>query len=135
MKHLEVVGAVIVYDGKILCMQRNKGKYDYVSYKYEFPGGKIEPGETQPEALMRELREEMDMRVSITNDDYLLSTTHEYPDFEITMHCYICHPDSPEFNRKEHIAHVWCKPEDMEDLDWAPADIPVMLAVKERFKG
>ena len=63
MKQLVVVGGIIEYNGKILCMQRNKGKYDYTSYKYEFPGGKLEEGETYPQALMRELREEMDMKV------------------------------------------------------------------------
>ena len=91
MKHLEVVGAVIQYDGKILCMQRGAGKYDYVSYKYEFPGGKVEAGETHPEALMRELREEMNFDVSITEEDYLTTVNHRYPDFEITMYCYLCH--------------------------------------------
>ena len=115
MKHLEVVGAVIQYDGKILCMQRGAGKYDYVSYKYEFPGGKVEAGETHPEALMRELREEMNFDVSITEEDYLTTVNHRYPDFEITMYCYLCHPTSPEFTRKEHVNHVWAEPEEMMD--------------------
>ena len=64
MKHYEVVAAVIEHDGKILCMQRNKGKFDYVSYKFEFPGGKVEAGEERHTALERELREEMDMDIS-----------------------------------------------------------------------
>jgi len=134
MKHLEVVAAVIEYQGKILCMQRNAGKYEYVSYKYEFPGGKVEVGETQPEALMRELREEMDFHVTITDQDFLMSTTHVYPDFEITMHCYWCHPDTDKFVRKEHVAHVWCTPDELEGLDWAPADIPVMKQVIAAIK-
>ena len=125
MKHLEVVGAVIEYEGKVLCMQRGVGKYEYVSMKYEFPGGKVEAGETFPQALMRELREEMNLVVNITEKDYLTTVNHSYPDFEITMHCYLCHPSSPEFTRKEHINHVWALPEEMMNLDWAPADIPV----------
>ena len=133
MKHLEVVGAVIVYDGKVLCMQRGEGKYPYVSLKYEFPGGKVEAGETHPEALMRELREEMNFDVSITEDDYLTTVNHKYPDFEITMYCYLCHPTSPEFTRKEHINHVWALPNEMMDLDWAPADIPVAKLVSKRL--
>lgn len=131
MKHLEVVAAIIEYQGKILCMQRNVGKYEYVSLKFEFPGGKVEAGETQPQALMRELREEMEMQVEIADSDFVMSTNHVYPDFEITMHCYFCHPENDVFVRKEHVAHVWCIPEELEKLDWAPADIPVMQKVKQ----
>ena len=102
MKHYEVVAAVIEYDGKILCMQRNEGKFDYVSYKFEFPGGKVEAGEENHTALERELREEMDMNVSISEDDYLMTVNHTYPDFAITMHAYLCKVDKPDFVRKEH---------------------------------
>ena len=76
MKHYEVVAAVIEHDGKILCMQRNKGKFDYVSYKFEFPGGKVEAGEERHTALERELREEMDMDISIPEDAYLMTVEH-----------------------------------------------------------
>ena len=69
MKKYEVVAAIIIYEDKILCMQRNKGKYDYVSYKYEFPGGKLEAGETKIQALERELREEMELNVSLKESD------------------------------------------------------------------
>ena len=133
MKHIEVVGAIIEYQGKILCMQRNKGKHDYVSYKYEFPGGKVEPNETNPDALMRELHEEMDLEVSIEEKDYVASVTHEYPDFEMTMHCYLCHPSTDKFTRKEHINHVWLLPSELHTLDWAPADIPIMNTIKELY--
>lgn len=135
MKHLEVVAAVILYEGKVLCMQRGDGKYSYVSHKYEFPGGKVEAGETHPQALMRELREEMNLCVSIDESDYLTTTKHEYPDFTITMYCYVCRPASPEFTRKEHINHVWACPGDIMQLDWAPADIPVAQLVSDRFSG
>ncbi len=133
MKHLEVVGAVIEYKGRILCMQRGIGKYNYVSLKYEFPGGKVEAGETHPQALMRELIEEMNFDIDIEEKDYLTTVNHQYPDFEITMYCYLCHAKSPEFVRKEHVNHVWSKPEDMMQLDWAPADIPVAKLVSEKL--
>jgi 8-oxo-dGTP diphosphatase len=126
MKHLEVVAGIIIYDDKILCMQRNVGKYDYISYKYEFPGGKIEEGESKAEALMRELREEMELEVSISDKDFFMTVTHEYPDFLITMHSFICKTDTMEFVRKEHINHQWLKVNELGNLDWAAADKPIV---------
>ena len=126
MKELEVVAAIIEYDNKILCMQRNFSKYPYTSLKYEFPGGKVEPGETNPQALERELREEMDMDVHITDDDYFMTIHHVYPDFAITMHSYTVKVSKPDFVRKEHINHVWALPEEMPSLDWAAADQPIV---------
>ena len=126
MKELEVVAAIIEYDNKILCMQRNVSKYAYTSLKYEFPGGKVESGETNPEALERELREEMDMDVSITDKDYFMTIHHVYPDFAITMHAYTVNVDSPKFTRKEHINHEWLEVKDLKKLDWAAADMPIV---------
>ena len=131
MKKLEVVAAIIMYEDKILCMQRNKGKYDYVSYKYEFPGGKIEPGETKAQALQRELLEEMELKVSITEEDYFMTVEHAYPDFEVTMHSFICNVETQKFVRKEHIDHKWRKREELNRLDWAPADIPIVKKLEE----
>jgi len=133
MKHLEVVGAIIEYEGKILCMQRNQSKYLYTSYKWEFPGGKIEEGETKSEALMRELREEMDFDIKISESDYLEKVDHEYPDFSITMYCYLCHSKTDSFTRKEHVDHKWLLPSEMDTLDWAEADLPIVKAVQKKF--
>jgi 8-oxo-dGTP diphosphatase len=126
MKHLEVVAAILIYDGKILCMERGKGKYDYVSFKYEFPGGKIEPGEAKHAALERELREEMKLNVSVAETDLFTTVEHTYPDFSITMYAFICHLKNPEFVRKEHVDHKWLAPEELPSLDWAAADVPIM---------
>ena len=131
MKHLEVVAGIIEYDNLILCMQRPVGKYDYVSLKYEFPGGKVEPGENNSQALMRELNEEMDMNVSISEDDYFMTVTHTYPDFEITMHSFICKVDNQNFTRKEHVDHKWLLKNELDSLDWAPADQPIVKALME----
>lgn len=131
MKHFEVVAAIIEYNGKFLCMQRNKGKYDYVSLKFEFPGGKVEANETNAEALMRELYEEMNIKVHITENDYFMSIHHAYPDFEITMHTYKCCPDTDYFVRKEHISHKWLKKDELQTLDWAPADLPIVKRIME----
>ena len=135
MKELEVVAAIIEYEDKILCMQRNVSKYTYTSLKFEFPGGKVEQGETNPQALERELREEMDMYVHITDDDYFMTIHHEYPDFSITMHSYLVKVNKPDFIRKEHINHVWALPKDIKTLDWAAADQPIVDKVMEHFNA
>lgn len=132
MKHYEVVAAVIEFEGKILCMQRNKGKFDYVSYKFEFPGGKVEAGEKNHIALERELREEMDMQVSISESDYLMTVDHTYPDFAITMHAYLCKVAKPDFVMKEHISFQWLPVSEMDKLDWAEADKPILEFLKAR---
>ena len=126
MDHYRVVGAIIENKGQILCMQRGRGKFPSTDYKWEFPGGKIEAGETGPEALMRELREEMDFDIEITEDDYFATTHYVYPEFEITMDCYLCHAARRGFVRKEHIDHCWLFPAEMGALDWAAADRPVI---------
>lgn len=126
MKKIEVVAAIIVYKNEILCMQRGNGKFEYISYKYEFPGGKVEPGESNTDALRRELKEEMDMEVFVDENDFFLTVQHQYPDFEITMHSYLCRVEKKNFNRKEHIDHKWLIPFALPTLDWALADIPIV---------
>ena len=124
MKHLNVVAGIIFYEYEILCMQRPISKYEYISLKYEFPGGKIEPGESKVEALKRELIEEMDMEVEI--GDHFLTINHTYPDFELTMYSYICKVNKKDFNMKEHNNFKWLKRSELAQLDWAMADIPIM---------
>ncbi|MBP2626029.1 MAG: (deoxy)nucleoside triphosphate pyrophosphohydrolase [Firmicutes bacterium] len=126
MKTYEVVAGIIIYQEEILCMQRNKGDFDYISYKYEFPGGKIEPGESALAALKRELREEMDIDVEVENNDYFMTVDHEYPDFGIKMYSYICKVKSEKFKLKVHIDFKWLKKYELKQLDWAKADIPIV---------
>ena len=132
MKHYEVVAAVIEYEEKILCMQRGEAKFEYVSYRYEFPGGKVEVGEENYTALERELKEEMDMNVSISEDDYLLTVEHTYPDFAITMHAYLCKVSNPDFVMKEHVDYKWLSVSELDNLDWAEADKPIVEFLQGR---
>lgn len=125
MKKIEVVAAILVHENKILCMQRGKGKYDYISYKYEFPGGKIDPGENPAQALMREIKEEMDLEIDVKDADFFMTVEHSYPDFHITMHSFICKVENKNFVRKEHNDHCWLKQDELQKLDWAPADVPI----------
>ena len=133
MKRYEVVAAVIEYENKILCMQRGEAKYDYTSFKFEFPGGKVEAGEEKYVALSRELREEMDLDVVIGEEDYLLTVKHTYPDFAITMHAYLCKVATPNFVMKEHIDFKWLCVRELDSLDWAEADKPIVEFLKNRF--
>lgn len=132
MKHLEVCGAILLKDNKVLCAQRNAGKYEYVSYKWEFPGGKLEPGESAKEALHRELIEEMDVHIDEKDMEPFYVVEHQYPDFEMRMHCFICNMRDNYVNLKEHVDIKWSTADNIEELDWAPADIPVVRALVER---
>jgi 8-oxo-dGTP diphosphatase len=124
MKHIEVVAAVIIVDNKILCVQRNVNKHDYISYKFEFPGGKPERGETPEQALKREIREELKMDISIERP--FLTVHHSYPDFKITMQAFICSSPDRELTLTEHIAAKWMDVDLLATLDWAEADIAVV---------
>ena len=129
MKHIEVVAGVIEHDGKILCMERAQGKYDYVSFKWEFPGGKIEEGESKEDALKRELREEMEMDVDITG--HFLDVYHEYPDFTMNMYSFKCIAKNKEFKMNVHHDFKWLDKSKLYELDWAAADMPIVKKVIE----
>jgi len=124
MKTIEVVAAVIYHGDKILCVQRPENKFQYISKKYEFPGGKIEVGESKKEALKRELVEELNISPQI--EDLYLIVNHRYPDFNLTMHSFICIVDSEQVTLNEHIASQWLSKKDLGKLDWAAADIPIV---------
>lgn len=123
-KKIEVVAAIIKHDDKILCVQRGENKLDYISKKYEFPGGKIEEGETREQTIVREVQEELKMDIS-TNEDFL-TVEHEYPDFFLTMHSFICSCKNPTVQLTEHIDYKWLATSELEGLDWAAADIPIV---------
>ncbi|WP_201502203.1 (deoxy)nucleoside triphosphate pyrophosphohydrolase [Psychrobacter cibarius] len=128
MKTIEVVAAIIVDDGKILCAQRGKNKLDYLSEKFEFPGGKLENNETLEQALAREIREELNMPISV--DRLLLTVEHTYPDFKIIMHSFICYTQSRALVLNEHLQALWLTIAELDALDWAAADIPIVEQLK-----
>ena len=126
MKHYYVVAAVVCHDSKYLCMQKGKTKFEYTSYKWEFTGGKIEPGETPQQALARELMEEMEYPVEVGEE--LVTVNHQYPDFSITMTAFLCTPkgDANGFKRREHADSKWCSKDVMMWLDLAAADMGIV---------
>ena len=124
MKKVEVVAGIICCNNQILCVQRPTHKLNYISEKFEFPGGKIEVGETQKEALKRELQEELNISTDIKS--LFLTVVHEYPDFELTMHSFVCEVKSKELTLNEHISQEWLTLKELKKLDWAAADIPIV---------
>lgn len=124
MKKVEVVAAIIKCNDKILCVQRAKSKLQYISEKYEFPGGKIEAGETNEDALRRELSEELNIVADIQS--FFQTVIHNYPDFELTMHSFICEVEMEVITLNEHIDFKWLAVDHLHSLDWAAADIPIV---------
>jgi 8-oxo-dGTP diphosphatase len=124
MKKIEVVAGIIYCKNQILCVQRPKNKLHYISEKFEFPGGKIEEGETQKEALKREILEELNISTKIKS--LFMTVVHEYPDFELTMHTFVCEVETKELTLVEHIDQKWLTTEELKTLDWAAADIPIV---------
>ncbi|WP_296206071.1 (deoxy)nucleoside triphosphate pyrophosphohydrolase [Psychrobacter sp. UBA3962] len=124
MKQLKVAAAIIINNGKILCVQRGLNKFDYISEKFEFPGGKIEAGELPSDTVVREIHEELKMNIAVEQD--FLTVNHEYPDFKIQMHSFICSTPTRELELSEHISFKWLDVSELGDLDWAAADVPIV---------
>ncbi|MES2799822.1 MAG: (deoxy)nucleoside triphosphate pyrophosphohydrolase [Bacteroidota bacterium] len=119
MKQIEVVAAIIIHDSKILCVRRGPAKYDYISHKWEFPGGKVEEGETKIATIKREIQEELHMDISV--DTFFTTVNHTYPDFQLTMHTYLCCCPTNELTLTEHTDFKWLSKDALKDLDWAAA--------------
>ena len=126
MKTIRVAAAIIKKDNAIFATQRGYG--DFKDY-WEFPGGKIEPGESPEEALHREIMEERKVTVGI--DGYLTRVEYDYPDFHLSMDCFLCHLESGELTLTEHEAARWLKAEELEEVDWLPADVAVIGMIRK----
>jgi 8-oxo-dGTP diphosphatase len=129
LKTIYVAAAVILQDDKILCVQRKESKFKYISKKWEFPGGKIEPNETSEETIKREIQEELNISISVRN--HLLQVKHTYPDFRLIMETFLCKIENGEIQLNEHIDAKWLTLNELLDLDWAAADIPIVQKLIE----
>lgn len=125
MKQIEVAAAIIQKDHQILATQRGYGKFQGL---WEFPGGKIEPGETKEEALLREIKEELDMQITI--DQLFHTLEYDYPDFHLTLHCFLCSLFTEHFTLTEHLDALWLDKTELDTLDWLPANTPVIERLK-----
>ena len=130
MKTVSVVAAVIESEGRFFATQRGYGPQ---KDGWEFPGGKIEPGETPEAALMREIREELD--ADITVGEKLVQVEYDYPDFHLSMGCYRCALASGHLSLKEHEAARWLALSELDDLAWLPADRIVADALRRAVKA
>ena len=124
---IEVVAAVILHEGRILATQRGYGEWkDW----WEFPGGKMEAGETPEEALVREILEELSTDISV--DEFLCTVEYDYPKFSLTMHCYLCSLLTEALHLNEHEAAKWLTLDELDCVEWLPADLKVIEALKKR---
>lgn len=129
MKKIEVVAAVIVDNNKYMCVQRGANSKKYLSEKWEFPGGKIEDNENHTEALVREIQEELKMRIEPVN--HIITVEHSYPDFQLIMHAYLSKIINGEPNLTEHLDLKWLPADQLSSLDWAAADVPIVEKIIE----
>lgn len=125
MQTKNVVAAVILKDGKLFATQRGYGNYkDW----WEFPGGKIEPGETPQEALRREIREELATTISV--GELLTTIEYDYPEFHLSMQCFRCTIEAGELTLLEHEAARWLGKDELQSVQWLPADVALVEKIR-----
>ena len=127
-KHIVVVAAIFVRDGRIFATQRGYG--DWKDW-WEFPGGKVEPGESPEDALKREIREELATEIEV--DELLTTVEYDYPKFHLTMHCYLCTIISGDLSLLEHEDARWLAIDELDSVKWLPADKDVIEKLSTTF--
>ena len=126
MKTIQVVAAIIIDNGKVFATQRGYGEF---KDGWEFPGGKIEEGETAREAIVREIREELDTEIQV--EELLDTVEYDYPKFHLSMDCFICAVKSGDLVLKEHEAAKWLTKETLGSVEWLPADEGLIEKIRE----
>lgn len=125
MKRIDVAAAIIVKDNHILATQRDSGEF---KDGWEFPGGKLEPGETSLEACKRELMEELG--VELRNERFLINIKHHYSEFELNMDCFVCELASDVLTLNVHEDARWLSYENLDSVGWLPADLKIIEAIR-----
>ena len=129
MKTIEVVAAIIIKDGQVFATQRGYGEFQGW---WEFPGGKMEAGESPQMALKREIREELDAEIEVK--ELLQTVEWDYPNFHLTMHCFICNLLSKSLHLNEHEAATWLNLENLRSVKWLPADEILLDKIAEYLR-
>lgn len=127
---LEVTCAIIFKENKVLSAQRSANMK--LPLKWEFPGGKVEPDETKEECLFREIKEELNIEITVSKE--LTTVEHHYPDFSLYLYPFICEFKSGKLEAKEHSQVKWERIENLMEYDWAEADVPVVKELMELYK-
>lgn len=130
MKTIKVVAAIIRKENSVFATQRGYG--DYKDW-WEFPGGKVEEGETPERALIREIKEELDS--DITVEKFLTTVEHDYPKFHLSMDCFWCRVQSGKLTLLEHEAARWLPINDLRQVNWLPADVKVVEAIESESQA
>lgn len=125
MRTINVVAAIIIKDQKIFATQRGYGEF---KNGWEFPGGKIESGESPEHALEREIREELDARIRV--GELFDTIEYDYPNFHLSMKCFLCSLISDQLTLREHEAAKWLTKENLSSVEWLPADITIIDKLK-----
>lgn len=128
MKTIKVVAAIIKNDNLILATQRGYGDFEGM---WEFPGGKIELNETPEEAIIREIKEELDIEIKVT--EFIEKVEYDYPEFHLDMDCFFCEIFSGDLILYEHQDARWLAKDELESVDWLPADLGLVEKIKEKI--
>ncbi|MFR8878166.1 MAG: (deoxy)nucleoside triphosphate pyrophosphohydrolase [Methanobrevibacter smithii] len=128
MKEIKVVAAIIQKENKILATKRGYGEFINM---WEFPGGKIEPGETKKQALVREIKEELNIEINV--DKFAIDIEYQYPNFYLFMSCFMCSIKEGSIELLEHNDGKWITKEELNTLNWLPADIDAVNYLKENM--
>ena len=128
MKEIKVVAAIIQKENKILATKRGYGEFINM---WEFPGGKIESGETKEQALVREIKEELNIEISV--DKFAIDIEYQYPNFYLFMSCFMCSIKEGSIELLEHNDGKWITKEELNTLNWLPADIDAVNYLKENM--
>ena len=129
MKTIKVVAAIITKDNRIFATQRGYGDF---KDGWEFPGGKVEPGEKHEDAIVREIKEELGADIKVTG--FLTTVEHDYPNFHLSMDCFWAElKDGTEMVLREHEAAKWLALDELDSVDWLPADVKVVEKIKQNF--
>ncbi len=131
MKTIKVVAAIITKDNKIFATQRGYGDF---KDGWEFPGGKVEPGEKPEDAIVREIKEELGADIKVTG--FLTTVEHDYPQFHLSMDCFWAELKAgTEMQLLEHEAAKWLAKDELDSVDWLPADVKVVEEIRKTYLG